>query len=93
MTGNEMAEQSNDRQPPEKGKKRVGPFGQVAPYLGLGLQLAVTVVVFFYIGKWLDDRYDTKPYLMLAGSMVGMAGGFIKFYKTVNELSKNEDQH
>jgi F0F1-type ATP synthase assembly protein I len=63
---------------------------EAAPYLGLGIQLATAVILFYFIGKWADEKFDTSPWLMLLGVMVGTAGGFIKFFKTVIELSKKE---
>jgi len=65
---------------------------QIGPYLGLGLQLALTVAIFYFVGSWLDDRFETAPYLMVVCSMVGIVGGFIKFSRTVTELSKEEDE-
>ena len=54
-----------------------------APFLGLGMQLAVAVLLFFLVGWWVDSRYDTGPYGMLVGSAVGITGGMIKFIRTV----------
>ncbi|HYV86826.1 MAG TPA: AtpZ/AtpI family protein [Patescibacteria group bacterium] len=44
----------------------------VAPMLGLGA-----------LGYWLDGRWGTKPWLMLAGLLVGMIGGFVNFFRFV----------
>ncbi|MBK6682117.1 MAG: AtpZ/AtpI family protein [Ignavibacteriales bacterium] len=32
----------------------------VAPYMGLGIQLAVTITGMVLLGNWLDKEYDTK---------------------------------
>ena len=71
-------------------KKLGGALRETAPYLTLGIQLAITVVVFFFLGKYADDYFGTKPWLMIAGIAVGSAGGMIKFFRTVNELSNTE---
>jgi len=63
----------------------------VAPYLTLGVQLAVTVVVFFFIGKFADEYFHTTPWLMIAAIVIGSAGGLIKFFRTVIDLSNKED--
>ena len=77
-----------------KGKKSEG-LGDalriVAPFLGMGMQLAAAVIVFYFLGSWLDDRYLTSPYGKLIGGVLGFAGGFIKFVKTANELAKQSD--
>jgi F0F1-type ATP synthase assembly protein I len=44
----------------------------VAPMLGLGA-----------LGYWLDARWGTKPWLLLAGLLVGMIGGFVNFFRFV----------
>ncbi len=63
----------------------------IAPYLTLGAQLAATVVAFFFIGKYADEYFGTKPWLMICLIMVGVIGGMIKFFRTVIELGKKED--
>ena len=73
----------------EKDQKRV--MLSVAPYLTLGAQLAITVVAFFFIGKYADEYFGTKPWLMIVMIMVGVIGGMIKFFRTVIELSKKEE--
>ncbi len=44
----------------------------VAPMLGLG-----------GLGYYLDGRCGTKPWLLLAGLIAGMIGGFISFFRLV----------
>lgn len=63
----------------------------VAPYLTLGLQLALAVTMFYFIGKYADDRLDTTPWLMTTGIILGFVGGMIKFFRTAMKLSKKED--
>ncbi len=66
-------------------------FGTVGPFLTVGIQLAVTVVVLFFLGRWLDEKFGTAPWLMLAGLFVGIVGGMIKFVKSAMELGREED--
>jgi F0F1-type ATP synthase assembly protein I len=69
------------------------PWGRVyGPYLTLGLQLAITAVAFFFLGKWLDEWLGTTPWLMLGGLAVGVTGGMISFFRTVIALGKEEDR-
>ncbi len=62
--------------------------GEVGPFLTLGIQLALAVVIFFFIGRWLDGLWGTTPWLMLAGLLIGAAGGFLQFFRTVNALGR-----
>lgn len=61
-------------------------------YSGLGIQLAVTIVVFFFIGYWLDGVFGTKPILMLVFTLMGFIGGFYSFFLTIQNLSKQEEE-
>ena len=63
---------------------------ETAPYLGLGVQMAAAVLVFYFLGSWADTKFNTAPWLMLAGVMLGVVGGFIKLYKIVVDLNKKE---
>lgn len=84
----------------EDEKSAVGKFGNIAkayreigPYLGLGLQLAVTIVVFFLVGRWLDGVFETSPILMVVGGFIGAAAGLYSFLRTVLSLSKKHSGH
>ncbi|MCA9406985.1 MAG: AtpZ/AtpI family protein [Candidatus Omnitrophica bacterium] len=61
-------------------------------YSGLGIQLAATIVIFFFIGYWLDGVFDTKPILMLIFTFLGFGGAFYNFFLTIQELSKKEKE-
>jgi len=65
---------------------------RIGPFLTLGLQLAITVVVCFFLGRWLDSLFGTAPWLMLAGLALGVIGGIISFYRTASRLGKEEDR-
>jgi ATP synthase protein I len=67
-------------------------YRDVAPYLGLGIQLAATIVVCFFLGRWLDQVLNTTPWLMILGAFLGAGGGLYGFLKTVIELGKKEKE-
>jgi ATP synthase protein I len=64
----------------------------LAPYLTLGIQLALSIVVFFFLGKWLDGRFNTSPWLMLGGLLLGGGGGMYKFITSVMKLGQQQDE-
>jgi len=45
--------------------------------IGAGLTLAITVGLFAYGGMWLDTRFGTKPWCLLACVLVGILGGML----------------
>ncbi len=65
-------------------------FQESAPYLGLGVQLAAVVLVFYFVGSWADAKWNTAPWLMIVGVTVGVVGGLIQFFRTVSGLTKKE---
>lgn len=75
----------------DDGKDTAGMLRAAAPYLTLGIQIAAAVVMFLFIGKYADDRFGTKPWLMVAGIVLGFAGGMIHFFRTVIALGTKED--
>lgn len=60
----------------------------VGPYLGLGLQLAVTIVIMVFIGDWLDTKYGHKYIFTLIFGVLGTGIGIYNLIKTVNDLEK-----
>lgn len=66
---------------------------EVGTMLTLGLQLAVSVVAFVFLGVWLDSIFDTKPVLTVIGAVVGVTGSLIRFIKTAIDLGKQSDRN
>jgi F0F1-type ATP synthase assembly protein I len=64
---------------------------EFGPFLTLGIQLAIAVVVFFFLGRWLDAVLGTGPWLMIGGLFLGIVGGLIKFFRTAVALGKKQD--
>lgn len=53
--------------------------------LAAGSQLAVFVVVGMLVGRWLDARWNTSPWILLTGSMLGIGVGL---YNLIREFSQ-----
>jgi F0F1-type ATP synthase assembly protein I len=43
---------------------------------GAGLQFVVAVLFCLFVGQWLDGKLGTKPWLMIAGMLLGGGVGF-----------------
>jgi len=56
---------------------------KVGPYLNIGGVFFGCMVLGVLLGWWLDEKFDTKPWLLLAGSLLGMTSGFYHFFKVV----------
>jgi ATP synthase protein I len=64
----------------------------VGPFLTLGLQTAISVAAFFFLGQWLDGKFGTSPWLMITGAVVGIAGALLYFIRTVTRLAREQDE-
>lgn len=65
-------------------------FKNVGPYLGLGTQLAAAIILMFFLGRWLDEEFDTTPLMILICSFIGGFAGIYNFIKTVLELNEKK---
>lgn len=50
-------------------------------FAGVGLQFAITIVLFAFAGIWLDKRFGTSPWLLLLMVFGGAGLGFWSMYR------------
>lgn len=63
-------------------KKEARPVAsQAGEVLGAGMQFAGAIILFLFLGRWLDSLFGTEPWLLLMGVLVGAVGGFISLYR------------
>jgi len=65
---------------------------QLAPYLTLGTQMAVTVLFLAGAGWWIDDSFETSPWGLVIGSILGCVIGFYQFLHSLQVLLKREKE-
>ncbi|MCP4364838.1 MAG: AtpZ/AtpI family protein [Planctomycetes bacterium] len=49
-----------------------------------------SIVGCFFIGDYLDSRFGTTPKLMLVFVLLGIAAGFMEFYRVLKRLSDDK---
>jgi len=77
----------------EKDKKRKPPnsaLQALAVTTTIGVEMSVTVLLGYYGGKYLDGRFATGPWFLLAGVLVGLAVGVVGVYKTLMGFFERE---
>ena len=80
------------KHPPGKPSSLAQAYRSVGPYLTLGIQLIITILVCVFAGQWADGKFDTSPLLTLIGGLIGIAAGFYHFFKAVLKMdSKSEE--
>jgi len=62
-------------------------LGSVVPYLGVGIQLASTMVVYVGLGWLLDEWQGTAPTFLIVGSVVGMVAFFFQVIRLAKVMS------
>lgn len=65
-------------------------FKALALATTLGVEIAATVVLGYYGGRYLDEKFATEPWFMLGGILVGLAAGIIGIYKTLQMFFERE---
>ncbi|MFC1660528.1 AtpZ/AtpI family protein [Gemmatimonadota bacterium] len=79
-------------------KRKVPPPAQMwaaaGQYMGLGLTLALSTLLFLLCGWWLDGKVGTTPLFMILGAFVGAAAGFFSLYRHVvlDSRDRGEDE-
>ena len=73
---------------PDKLKNVNKIYHEVGPYLGLGMQLAITVTVMVFLGIWLDEKFNLSPILTIVFAMLGVFAGMYNFIKSVINSGK-----
>ncbi|HEY2378451.1 MAG TPA: AtpZ/AtpI family protein [Gemmatimonadaceae bacterium] len=61
-----------------------------AEFAGVGLQFALTIVVFVFLGIWLDKRLHSSPWFVLICVFVGAAAGFYSIYRKLMGSAKRD---
>lgn len=71
---------ADETRPPRPGSTgpNAGPKGTVTPaaFAGHGIQFVVSILLFLYLGKWVDRKLGTEPVFLIVGVFVGAAAGF-----------------
>ena len=60
----------------------------VGPYLTLGLELGLTMIVWSVIGYLLDRWLETLPWITLGGALVGMVSVFIQLARAAKRAGR-----
>lgn len=53
----------------------------------IGLNMAATIAVGLFGGKWLDEYFNTAPFATVSGIVLGMLAGLWSAYKRIMDKS------
>lgn len=63
-----------------------------ADFAGIGLQFAFAIILFLYVGQWIDNRVGTNGLFTIVGVFVGAGGAFYSIYRKVSAAQKQDDE-
>ncbi len=81
---------------PDKKNKDNSDYRQISLLAVIPALLLAAPLVGFFSGQWLDEKFETEPYLMTLGVILGFGSAGIEIYKLVKkseamEKNKNDE--
>ncbi len=65
-------------------------FKEVGPYLGIGVQLAATIILMVIIGQWLDKTFEKNYLFTIIFAVLGVISGMYNLLRTLTYLEKRK---
>ena len=78
--------------PPKTPPKYKRVFEQISRYGTVGLELGISVAIGIAIGFYLDKWLNTSPWLTIFMMLSGTISGFMRIYKALREIEKEEEE-
>lgn len=66
--------------------KKPNGLQQIGIFVTIPFVLSVPPIVGWFIGKWLDKKLDTAPYLMYVFIILGFLAGALECYRIIKEF-------
>lgn len=85
-----MNGESGPNPPPDPLRRDNSDLRAGAQYMGLGLQFAGAIILFLYVGQWVDRRLGTDPWGLYIGVFTGFGAGFLSLYRTLTEAERRD---
>ena len=63
-------------------------YRKAGPYIDASWQLVGSLGLWTVVGWYLDGKLGTKPWLLVAGSLLGMGLGFYLFFRALAAIKK-----
>ncbi len=63
---------------------------RIADATSIGLAFPIAMAIGFFFGRWLDGIFSTAPWLTVAFTVFGIAGGFLNAIRTALRIGRAE---
>ncbi|MBM7704057.1 AtpZ/AtpI family protein [Metabacillus iocasae] len=71
-------------------RKQRHPLQAMALMTAILSQLAGSVLIGLFLGKWLDERFVTEPLFLIVGLLLGLATGVYAMLRSVRHFFSGE---
>jgi len=66
--------------------KAVGTYGSV------GLEFALSVLLGLFVGRWIDGKLGTGPWVALSGLLLGMVAGYRSIWRALKRATREAER-
>lgn len=73
-------------------EKRKNPYKEAGYFIDIGLRFAISIIVFLFLGIWIDDKTGLQPAFTIIGVFFGAGTGFYSLYRSLISHSKKKDE-
>jgi F0F1-type ATP synthase assembly protein I len=87
MTGDDRREGA-PKEAPAKGQGA----SSMAEFAGVGFQFALSILLFLYVGKWIDGRFGTAPIFLVLGVFLGAGIAFYNMYRRLMAAQRRNEE-
>jgi F0F1-type ATP synthase assembly protein I len=63
-------------------------YSNYLKYSGLGMEMALSVVLPLLLGIYLDKQFETAPWGLLLGLLFGLTGLGLNLYKVILQMNR-----
>lgn len=88
MPADEPPNRAPNEPPPKKSGSTLfgSAMGEAAPYLGLGIEIMISMVFFVLLGHYADGWLGTAPWLLIVGAFLGLVATGVTLWRTVKDM-------
>ena len=65
-----------------------GPSRPPMALAGLGFELLAAIIGFAFVGYWVDRHYETAPWGLVIGAVLGIIGGLYNYVRAATRATR-----
>jgi ATP synthase protein I len=79
-------------EPGSENPRPASPLAGAGTVAGMGLQFAISILLFLLAGQWIDRKLGTEPLFLILFVFVGAGGSFYSIYRKLMEQQRREKE-